>query len=55
MSDYVNKIIKVELLNKYYYKGKVVEHDSNFIVLIDMNGKEVRIANSQIAFLEVLK
>jgi hypothetical protein len=54
MSDYINKLIKVELLNKFYYKGKVIEDSENFIVLIDLNSKEVRINKNSIMCLEVL-
>jgi hypothetical protein len=54
MNDYINKLIKVELLNKFYYKGKVIEDSENFIVLIDLNSKEVRINKNSIMCLEVL-
>lgn len=54
MSDYLDKLIKVELLNNHYYKGKVLEESEGFIVLIDMNSKEVRINKSSIMCLEVL-
>lgn len=54
MSSYLNKVIKVELLNKFYYKGRVIDEDDSFIVLIDMNSKEVRINKQSIMTLEVL-
>lgn len=53
MSEYLNKVIKVELLNKFYYKGRVIEEDLNFLVLIDINSKEVRINKNSIMCLEV--
>ena len=54
MSNYLDKIIKVELLSKFYYKGKVIFEDEDFLVLIDMTNKEVRINRKAIACLEVL-
>jgi len=53
MSSYVGKIIKVELLNKFYYKGKVIDEEDDFLILIDMNQKEVRINKNSIMCLEV--
>ena len=54
MGDYIGKIIKVELLNSHYYKGKVIEQDDNFLIMIDMCNKEVTINRSQISSMEVL-
>lgn len=54
MSDYLGKLIKLQLLNNFYYKGKCIEDSEAFIVLIDKEGKEVRLNKSSIMFLEVL-
>lgn len=54
MGDYLNKMIKVELLNNHYYKGKVLEENENFIVILDINSRQVTINKSSIMCLEVL-
>ena len=41
---YVDKIIKVDISNGYYYLGKVVETDDKFLSLIDKNNKLITVA-----------
>lgn len=53
MGDYLGKVIKVELLNKFYYKGRVISDDDNFLKIIDLNNREVLINKKSIATLEV--
>jgi sRNA-binding regulator protein Hfq len=55
MVECLNRNIKVELLNGHYYRGKVIEDSEEFIVIIDIENKEVQINKKAISYLEVLK
>lgn len=48
---YLNKKVKVELKNKYFYEGVVQTVDYNSISIIDKTGKWVDISNGMIAFI----
>lgn len=50
--DYINKKIKVILKNNFYYKGLVIEADSNFIKLKDLRGSIVMISSDAIFSIE---
>jgi small nuclear ribonucleoprotein (snRNP)-like protein len=48
---YLNKKVKVELKNKYFYEGVVQTVDDNSISLIDKNNKWVDISHEMISFI----
>lgn len=52
LSRYVGKVVKVDLLNGFYYKGTVEKVDDDFISLIDINNKWVDINIKSISFIK---
>ena len=46
--NYVGLKVKIILINNYYYVGKVLSADSNFIDIIDMNCKRVSLRKESI-------
>lgn len=51
LSVWVGKYVKINLINSYYYKGKVISADEDFLELIDFNGKKVYINKNNIALI----
>ena len=51
LSKYLNKEVKVELKNGYFYKGKVLGVHEKDISIIDRNGKFVDISIDAISFI----
>ena len=43
-SVYLSKFVKVDVSSGYYYCGKILDVDDNFLSLIDKNSKNVTIA-----------
>ena len=43
-SVYLSKCVKVDVSSGYYYCGKVIDVDENFLSLIDKNSKNVTIS-----------
>lgn len=43
MSGFVGKVVRIDLVstNTYYYHGKVLEADEEFVRLIDKKGRDV--------------
>ncbi len=46
--NYVGLKVKIILINNYYYIGKVLSADDNFIDIIDMNCKKVSLRKESI-------
>lgn len=44
--------VKLNLKNKFYYSGIVVDEDDNYINIIDINGNNVTILKSEILIRE---
>lgn len=54
-SEYVGLIVKVELINNTYFKGKCIDGDNSSIQIIDVNGQKVTLEKRSIMFVrEVL-
>jgi len=50
LSKYINKKIRVDLNNGYFYEGIVKSADDNSITILDRNNKIVEIKETAIAF-----
>jgi len=46
--NYVGLKVKIILTNKYYYIGKVISADEDYIDLIDINNKKVSLKKESI-------
>jgi small nuclear ribonucleoprotein (snRNP)-like protein len=51
LSKYVNKRIRIELTNGYFYEGVVQSADENSITILDRNNKVVEIKEVAISFI----
>lgn len=51
LSKYVNKYVKIELKNGYFYRGKVLGVHEQDISIKDFNGKFVDISIDAISFI----
>lgn len=49
-SGFIGKIVSIDLVSTttYYYEGKVLEADSEFVRLIDKKGREVCVRVAEI-------
>ena len=47
-SEYVGRVIKVDISSGYFYHGKLLEVDDKFLKMIDKNNNKVIIAVSDI-------
>jgi len=45
---YIGMKVKIEVLNGYYYVGKVINADEDSLELIDKNGKKVSLTKQVI-------
>jgi len=52
LEKYVNKKVKVDLSNGYYYEGVVLSSDNNSICIKDKFGKTIDISESVITFIK---
>lgn len=52
MSDWMNKVVKINLKNGFYYKGKVLSEGEDYIRIRDINGKLVFINFSFVISIE---
>ena len=52
LNKYLNKKIRVDLINGYFYDGFVINVDANSIEIRDRNGSLVTIANNSILFIK---
>lgn len=48
LSVYVNRRVKVDISNGYYYSGQVLSVDSEFLTLEDFKGRLVTLSISDI-------
>lgn len=55
LSRYVNKKVKVELPNNYFYEGRILKEDGDSIQLRDREGKVVTISKKSILFIREVK
>lgn len=53
--NYVGCLIKINLLNNFYYIGRVLEQDGDVIILLDKAKKRVQLNLKQILSLEVIE
>lgn len=51
MECYINKFCKIEVVNGYYYKGNVIDVDSENITLIDIHGKSTTLSRNIIVII----
>ncbi|MGQ4876547.1 MAG: hypothetical protein ACP6IY_20980 [Promethearchaeia archaeon] len=51
LSKYINKVIKVDLSNGFYYVGKVISVDKDSIEILDKKGLNVSIKINFILFI----
>lgn len=51
LSKYVGKVIKVDLVNGFYYEGTVETADKDSLSLIDKKGKWIDINSRMISFI----
>ncbi len=52
LTDYLNKIVKIILLNQYYYIGKVLSVKEHSFVILDKTNKRVTLEPSSIILCE---
>lgn len=56
LSKYVNRLVRIDLTNGFYYLGFVIEADEDSISLKDKNGQLVSLSKNSILFIrEVFK
>jgi len=55
LDKYVNKKVKVELVNGYFYEGIVISADNDSIELKDKFGKNVSLTKQAILFIKELE
>ena len=48
LDEYINKYVKIDLTNGFYYQGKVLNVEGDFLVLIDKNRNRVTLNKSTI-------
>jgi len=51
LSKYINKFVKVDLNNGFYYEGKVISCDKDSIEIIDKKGLNVSVKINFILFI----
>ena len=51
LGKYINKVVKVDLKNGYYYEGKIISCDKDSICIVDKFGKTIDISESIISFI----
>ena len=49
-NGFVGKVVRIDLVSSsaYYYKGKVLEADDEFVRLIDVKGRDVIVRTTDI-------
>lgn len=55
LNEYVGKVVKIDLKNGFYYKGKVISCDDNSILLTDKHGNKINIAEEQITLIKEME
>lgn len=52
LTIYLGLKVKIILSNGYYYIGKVVDAEKNYLNLIDMNGNKVSLSDTAISTIQ---
>lgn len=55
LDKYVNKRVKIELVNGYFYEGIVVSVDNDSLELKDKFGKDVSLTKNAILFVKEMQ
>ena len=55
LEKYVNKKVKVDLSNGFYYEGVVISYDDNSICIKDKFGNDIDIKEEIITFIREVK
>lgn len=55
LRSYINSYVHVELNNGFYYTGKVISADDDFLEILDKFGKKVSVAKSSIMSLKEVR
>jgi small nuclear ribonucleoprotein (snRNP)-like protein len=53
INEYLNKRVRIILLNGFAYLGLVVEENEDFLTIIDKNNRKVQVNRKSISCLEV--
>jgi sRNA-binding regulator protein Hfq len=48
VSEFVNKVVKIDLDNGFYFKGRVKSFGDDYVVIVDINDKLVYITRKNI-------
>lgn len=55
LDRYLDKYVKIILINDFTYVGKIIDTDENSLTMIDKTGKEVSLMNFSIRLIEECK
>jgi len=55
LSIYVGKLVRIDLINNYFYQGLVLSSDDNSLTLRDRNGNIVSLKENSILYIREVK